>query len=267
MDTNAKIGDRMKSGVNAALIGAKRIHKKASKKITRKHIIFLILFAALVFAGSRINFSQIVGSTNQSFTLFQFFGPIAGSFLGPIFGAVSVLVSQISDYLIFGKAFTMVNVLRLLPMLFAAYYFGVRKKSWSRALCVIVPILAMILFISHPTGRVAWLYAMYWWIPVIVALLPEKYSSNIILKSFGATFTAHAIGSVVWLYAFQMTPEQWIGLIPVVAFERSMFALGIIGSYIGMNLLLCKVVDWFKVPEAVLHIDKSYLVARLWHKA
>ena len=55
------------------------------KKIfSTKRIVFLLVFMAMVFIGNKINFSAVVGANNQYFTLFQFFGPIAGSFLGPI---------------------------------------------------------------------------------------------------------------------------------------------------------------------------------------
>src|SRR3989339_398122 len=84
-------------------------------QFTKKHILFILIFAALVFIGNRINFSAIVGSTNQSFTFFQFFGPIAGAFLGPIFGAISVLFAELADFLLTGKAFTPINIIRLTP--------------------------------------------------------------------------------------------------------------------------------------------------------
>ena len=237
--------------------------------ITKKHIICLILFAALVFIGRRLNFSPIIGADNQFFTLFQFFGPIAGAFLGPIIGAVSVLMAHGTDYILAGKAFTLINIIRLTPMLFAAIYFGARKKLFGKALYakifgVLIPAAAMFAFIIHPIGNQAWFYSMFWLIPIIVALMPVKYSNNLILKSFGATFTAHCVGSVAFLYTVGMTPEAWIALIPVVIFERSMFAMGIIGSYVGMNALLHKVVDKFNIPADVLHVDKSYLLGRLF---
>ena len=65
----------------------------AQKIFSRKGIIFLLLFSVLSLIGMNINFSKLVGAENQFFTLFQFFGPIAGSFLGPIAGALSVLIA------------------------------------------------------------------------------------------------------------------------------------------------------------------------------
>lgn len=254
--------------MNFENIRLKNITNYITDKITKKHLIFLILFAVLVFIGSRINFSLLVGAPNQFFTMFQFFGPIAGAFLGPIFGAISVLGSEIADYFIVGKAFTLINIIRLTPMLFAAYYFGRKYNITSRIVAIIVPLIAIIVFVSHPVGRTVWFFSLYWTIPIIIALLPEKYSHHFSLKSLGATFTAHSVGGAAWIWAIPMTAEQWIALIPVVAFERTLFALGIAGSYLVMNTVLDKAVDKLKdkfkwtIPADVLHINKSYVITK-----
>lgn len=229
---------------------------------TKKRIIFLLLFAAMVFIGNKINFSALVGANNQYFTLFQFFGPIAGSFLGPIFGAVSVLFAQIADFFIAGKAFTLINLIRLTPMLFAAYYFGTKKKSLS----VIVPLIAIAAFVIHPIGRQVWYYSLYWTIPIIVVMLPKKYSNNVLLKSLGATFTAHSVGTMAWVWTVPMTAGQWIMLIPITGYERLLFAAGIAGSYVLMNTVLDKLAERFKwkIPADVLNIDKGYSLFRMF---
>src|SRR5437868_98622 len=41
----------------------------------------------------------------------------------------------------------------------------------------------------------------------------------------------HAVGSVIWLYTTPTTVEMWLGLIPVVALERCLFALGMVVMY------------------------------------
>lgn len=222
-----------------------------------KKIFFILLFSLMVLLGKRINFSAIVGKESQFFTLFQFFGPISGSFLGPIFGAISVLTAQIVDYLITGKILNLVNLLRLTPMVFAAYYFGSKKK-----VILIVPLLAMLFFNLHPIGKQAWIYSLYWTIPFIVRVLPQKYSQNLFLKSLGATFTAHSVGSVAWLYIFPMSSQQWLMLIPVVAFERLMFSFGMTLSYVFLNNLIGEVLKRLKVKIAsgVVFIDKNYLL-------
>jgi hypothetical protein len=225
-----------------------------NKLLTKKRILFIAIFALLVFLGNRINFSAIVGANNQYFTFFQFFGPIAGSFLGPIFGAVAVLVSQTADYIISGKAFTLINVLRLTPMLFAAWYFGAKKKQWT----VIVPAAAIVAFCIHPVGRHAWLYSMFWLIPIVIAFLPNR---NLFLRSLGATFTAHAVGSIAFIYTVPMTAAQWMGLIPVAAMERLLFAVGIAGSYLIFNLVLEVAFDKFNVKVPEIQLNKLRVIA------
>ncbi|MFC1768164.1 hypothetical protein ACFLZX_00230 [Nanoarchaeota archaeon] len=225
------------------------------KLITRKGILFLIIFSVLVFIGDQINFSSLIGAEGQYFTVFQFFGPIAGFFLGPVVGVLAVLIAEIGSFVVLGKALTIVSVLRLLPMLFAAWYFGAKKDKAS----MIIPAAAMILFIVHPVGQQVWFYSLYWLIPIVVKVLPAKYSNNAFLKGLGATFTAHAVGSIVWLYFINsMTPAAWVGLIPIVAFERILFASGIAVSFIVLNTLLDKL-D-LKLRKEYVNVDKNYVL-------
>ena len=56
------------------------------KNFTTKKLIFFSIFMVLSFFAQRVNFSALVGAENQFFTLFQFFAPVAGIFLGPVFG-------------------------------------------------------------------------------------------------------------------------------------------------------------------------------------
>ena len=116
-----------------------------NKIMTKKGFIFLVLFSLLVYSGDKINFSPLIGADNQFFTLFQFFGPIAGSFLGPVVGILAVLIAEVGNFLIVGKEWTLINLVRLLPMLFAAYYFGTRKEKLN----LLVPLLAILAFIVH----------------------------------------------------------------------------------------------------------------------
>jgi len=229
---------------------------KLNKLITKKGLLFLIIFSVLVFIGDRINFSKLIGAENQFFTLFQFFGPVAGAFLGPVVGVLSVLIAEISSYLLLGKAFTLINVLRLSPMIFAAWYFGAKKGKIS----FLVPVLAIIAFVAHPVGRQVWYFALFWTIPIIIKLLPKKYGEKAFLRSLGATFTAHSVGGVMWNYIVPMTPAAWIVLIPIVIFERFLFASGITISFIGLNTLLDKLDT--KTKAEYINVDKKYVLFR-----
>ncbi|MFH1848608.1 MAG: hypothetical protein ABH879_00305 [archaeon] len=226
------------------------------KIFSKKRIIFMAIFLLMVFAGNRINFAPVIGMDNQFFTLFQFFGPIAGAFLGPVYGVLVVLLAELGDFLLVSKTWSLINLVRLTPMLFAAYYFGKNRMNVS----AIVPLAAMAMFILHPVGRQAWFFSLYWLIPVAVKILQSKYS-NLYLRSLGATFTAHAVGSVAWLYTVPMDAGQWTGLIPIVAFERLLFAAGIAGSFYAVNIAL----DWLshrvRIPADLLHIDRRYLLS------
>ncbi len=227
----------------------------AKKHISAKRAVFVILFLAMVFIGNRINFSPLVGADNQFFTLYQFFGPIAGGFLGPLFGIVAVFGAQLADAVVMGKAFTLVNVARFMPMLFAAFYFG-SKKKWVKAT---VPLLCMAVFVMHPEGRNAWFYSLYWLIPFVVSIMP-RFSTNLFLKSLGATFGAHAVGSAIWAWTVPMTAVQWAMLVPITLFERVLFALGIAGSYAVINFALETVSERLKWNVAdVLFLDRRMI--------
>ncbi|MEK6983984.1 MAG: hypothetical protein AABX33_05400 [Nanoarchaeota archaeon] len=245
---------------------------KLNKLMTKKGILFLLIFAVLVFVGERINLPKLVwplltyfgienfplfklvGANNQFFTLFQFFGPVAGAFLGPTVGVLSVLIAEVSSYLTLGKAFTLINILRLLPMLFAAWYFGTKKDKLS----FLIPVIAIVLFIAHPVGRQVWYFSLFWTIPIIIKILPKKYAEKAFPRSLGATFTAHAVGGAMWNYIVPMTPALWIALIPVVIVERLLFAFGITGSFICINTAIDKLDE--KTKSEYLHVEKEYVL-------
>ena len=268
---------------------------KVNKLITRKGIMFLVVFSILVFVGDKINFSKLVGAENQFFTLFQFFGPVAGAFLGPVVGVLSVLIAEVASKVYNHTTFDLITILRLLPMLFATWYFGAKRDKLS----LIVPVLAITAFIAHPVGRQVWYFSLFWTIPIILKFGPEKYSkysvtaiiavmglamfslnpalltiwtvagfvvilvfafrfSGISSKSLGATFTAHAVGGAIWNYIVPMTAKAWIALIPVVVFERLVFASGIAVSFVVLNTLLDKLDA--ETKSEYLNIDKRYVL-------
>src|SRR3989344_1523354 len=107
-----------------------------------KRAYFFVLFILLVYFANKINFSALVGADNQFFTLFQFFGPIAGGFLG-LWGSLSVLFAEVLDMFITHKSFTLITTLRLFPMVFGAFYFAMiaRRHDWSRTTLYIMPFI------------------------------------------------------------------------------------------------------------------------------
>lgn len=111
-----------------------------------------------------------------------------------------------------------------LPTLCGTLYFTLMRKNalYARIIATAPATICMMLFWIHPVGQTAFLYPIYWVIPVVVAIMNKK---SFFLQALGSTFTAHAVGSVLWLYGGLLTsPVAWITLIPVVAYERIGFA-------------------------------------------
>ena len=225
-------------------------------KNSKRKIVFFTLFIALTLIAMEINFSPLLGVDEQSFTLFQFFGPVAGAFLG-IFGVFAVLVAEMVNFALVGKEVTAINLLRLTPMLFAAYYFSRNtKKGFNDKLSLIIPVLAMIAFWSTPAGAQAWYYALFWLIPIAVKFLPDR----LFLRSLGATFTAHAVGASLFALAVPMTAEVWTMLVPITAMERLLFAGGVTVSYILFTNILNaadKIMNWD--IDGIINIDRRYV--------
>ncbi|OGH87515.1 MAG: hypothetical protein A3J93_03225 [Candidatus Magasanikbacteria bacterium RIFOXYC2_FULL_42_28] len=207
-----------------------------------KHNLLLAILIALGLIIMQIPFTKMVG-VNLKFTLFDFYGPVMGAFLGSIWGVLVVLVMQLVNWAIHGFDASAGTLIRLFPMLFATLYFA--KKS--RAI-LLVPAVAMIGFWATPEGREAWYYALYWLIPMVAYFWHDKF---VIARALGATFTAHAVGGVLFAYIIKLPAVAWIGLIPVVWKERGLMAIGIMLTYLaGKKLLELATKKWaLELPE------------------
>jgi len=217
----------------------------------KKKLLFLVLFTIVGFISLQVPFNKLMGS-NVSFTLFDFFGPIAGAFLGSVFGIGSVLAVEVVNMLVKHSTWNIGSIIRLFPTLFAVYYFAVfSKKQTTGKWILFVPFISIFAFLAHPIGRQVPLYTLFWLIPFVAYKLslkgnssselsrfPYRFRNNLYIRSLGATFTAHAIGGAAWIWAFNLPTKVWQGLIPVVIEERILFAAGIAGSYIVVKYAL-----------------------------
>jgi hypothetical protein len=223
------------------------------KLFSVRGLAFLALFAVLAFIGLNTGVFALQGVTGKSFTLFELFGPVAGGFLG-IAGVAAVFLAKAAAFVLSGAPFSFWDVAKLTPMMFAAYYFWKNgAKAFSDRLGLLVPALAMLAFWLNPVGQQAWIYALYWTIPIIVKFLPDR----LLLRSYGATFTAHAVGSVLFLYTVPTVPALWIALIPIVALERTVFALGITATYWVFTSVL-NAVDKVVGISKDINVEKRY---------
>lgn len=193
----------------------------------KNKLLFLTIFTIISFVTLQMPFNKLAGS-NVSFTLFDFFAPIAGAFLGPFYGVGSVLGVEVINNLIKQTPWTTGSIIRLFPTLFAVYYFAVISKKGSERGILAVPIISILVFLAHPIGRQVPYYTLFWMIPLIA----YRFRNNLFMKSLGATFTAHSVGGAAWIWAFNLKAAVWNSLIPVVISERLLFAVGISVSYI-----------------------------------
>src|SRR3989338_470546 len=220
------------------------------QKLNLKKIIFLAAFALIGLAAMQVPFSQLVGAKGVRFSLFDFYGPIAGGFVGSIWGLVTVGIMQLANWAWHGFATDAGTIIRFFPMLFALLYFA-KKTRWM----LLVPAIAMIAFWAHPEGRQAWYYALYWLIPIAGYFFHEK---SILLRALGTTFTAHAVGGALWIWIFNMKAILWIGLIPVVWKERGLMAIGITLTFILFNFLMSVIAQKTKIQLPFIKLNPKY---------
>src|SRR5207237_10360114 len=107
----------------------------------------------------------------------------------------------------------------------------------------------MALFIVHPIGSQAFMYSFYWLIPIGLFGLARK---TLFLEALGSTFVAHAVGSVIWLYTVPTTAGMWVGLIPIVAVERLLFAMGMVVMYRFIMGIKSMILSFDTLPLAAL---------------
>jgi hypothetical protein len=177
------------------------------------------LTACGVKVASILKTSYIVGSHAAFFS--------ASSIAMPLMGAWSSIPAIMMTFA-FGFAVRMALGASLLPMfafwvpgLCAALYWQLPSRFYRFGL----PLLCMILFLVHPTGLAAAPYALYWFIPMVIAF---RTSNSIWHDALASTFIAHAVGSVIWIYTVPMSAAVWLALIPVVACERTLYTAGIV---------------------------------------
>ncbi len=220
----------------------------------KKKILFLVLFIGLGLIALSIPFTNIIGGSMAKFSLFDFFAPASGMFIGSLWGALAVTVVKVASWLMNGGGeIDMFTIARFITLAGAAFYFGSKKKYPA-----FIALACMIAFWAHPVGRQAWVYALYWLIPIVATFKKDSLALN----SLGATFTAHCIGSIGFLYVIPTTPELWISLIPIVFMERALMAGGIWVSYPVFNTILDRLTKFSFFKHAKTLVNKNYVISK-----
>lgn len=180
-------------------------------------LVFLTLFCG---SAQIMKLNSIQGLIKSFFSFSHCVTPLIGMFFG-----------------MWGSALLMLGMVSMKISGFVAYtYFGV--PTFAASLCwatrnrfvrIGIPALCMALFIAHPIGFASAPYAFYWFIPIVCAF---AHTQNRFLTALSSTFVAHGVGSVIHLYFINpMNSSAWLALIPVVALERLVLALGMYVSY------------------------------------
>ncbi len=218
---------------------------------SKQNLYFIIIFTILGFLALQVPVTQLAGS-KAKFTLFDAFGPIAGSFIGTVPGVIAVFLMQLFNFLVHGaNVLDVGTIIRFFPSLFAVAYFSRKSK-----LGIIVPLIAIVVFNVNPIGRSVWYFSLYWLIPIVCHVLR---SHSLLARSLGATFTAHAVGGALWIWAFALPKAVWISLIPVIAMERALFTLGIVTAYVTITNVLGYCIR-AKIVHLSFTIEQQYLL-------
>lgn len=221
---------------------------------SKQNLYFIAIFTIIGFIALQVPVAQLVGS-KAKFTIFDAFGPIAGSFIGTVPGVVAVFFMQLFNFLVHGaNVLDTGTIIRFFPSLFAVAYFSRKSK-----LGIIVPLLAIVAFIANPIGRSVWYFSLYWLIPIVCHALRERF---LLARALGATFTAHAVGGSLWIWAFALPKTVWASLIPVVAMERALFTVGIVVAYLTVTNVLGYLVR-VKIIHLPFHLESKYILSAL----
>lgn len=222
--------------------------KKISNKIPG--VIFFIALALIMICTKNLFIHTALGSNYKISLYNSCIAPISSGFLGNIWGIIVICFVKLLNILFFNGSFGELSEMILpslgLPTIAAMLYFG-KKTVWS----LLFSIGAFIIFNMHPVGQNAWQYSLFWMIPIVCYFYFDR---SLFARCLGATFTAHAVGSIIWLYCFSLTAQQWLELIPIVAYERLSIGMGMFAIYAsfyyGHRIILAKNQNGYSVLNA-----------------
>ncbi|HEX2978295.1 MAG TPA: hypothetical protein VHO47_04215 [Candidatus Babeliales bacterium] len=202
-----------------------------------KALFGLALSFILLQIVSLFKVNAILGSQCAFFSLSNSVLPLIGVWCGlPLAIGGLVLRGLLKGLLFTDTIFT--PLAYHIPTICASAYWSAE----NRAIKILIPLICIALFLAHPVGAQAWWYSCYWFIPMVIQLIPVR---SLFLTAFGTTFTAHAVGSVLWIYCLSMTVPMFAALMPIVIIERLIYASGMVliyycGNWFGEKLIKIK---------------------------
>lgn len=175
--------------------------------------------ALMVKVSSCAKISYMLGSYAAFFSLSGVMLPVIGAFHTRRTIFMSVFMMCVMRMMC-GLS-VMTSLAFWVPGLCAALYWRMARPAYRIGL----PVLCMILFVAHPVGASAWMYAVPWIVPMIAYTYHKQYT---FVHAWASTYVAHAVGSVIWVYSVpSMTSAMWLGLLPIACAERLFYACAI----------------------------------------
>lgn len=185
-----------------------------------------------------VKLSTFAGDSLSYFSLASVVMPLSG-LLGMGFVGFTIVARLAMGVLLSGTPLS--ATVYYVPTFCASAYWTAKSKLFS----VVVPLVCMFFFLLHPVGSQAWLYSCYALVPVCLSFFPRKFPFTHALTS---TFIAHSVGSVMWVYLNPaVTAESLLALIPIVAVERFLFAVGMTAVYYAVHYVKDHVLSTFLV--------------------
>jgi len=215
-----------------------------------KKITLLTLWSGVYLVRKSLPIEALIGGAN-----FVVITPLLGSFLslpqtGCILGMLTLIKFGLGALPITLGLPTMLATLSWSTRLRSRGYVGqaINKKSslffrlGDAFLHLVLPMVCIAIFVTHPVGRHAWPYATYWTIPMMMwAVRNIAGWSGSFWIALQSTFIAHALGSIMYLFTVPMTASMWLTLIPVVAVERLTMASTTCFLYESSRMILASI--------------------------
>jgi hypothetical protein len=196
-----------------------------AKKNVIKCIVGSLGFSLFVILSNFFKLNYIVGSHAAYFSAATAISPLAGVH-GATFGCAAFLFGALFKLL--GGINPICYIVYHIPSLCGALFWAGSRFVFG----FLLPLVCMGLFMIHPEGGAAWVYTLYWLIPVWLFLSGRR---SVFTDALSCTFVMHAVGSVMWLYMAYIPSTVWLGLIPVVAVERFLLACAMASAHVVLQ--------------------------------
>jgi hypothetical protein len=126
-------------------------------------------FAGIAKISGLMKISFLVGSQMVWFSATNSVLPLAGAFGGVMGSGFVFFIRQLIHFMCF-KTVSLSFLAFCIPGLCASLYWSTQHY----VIRLLLPIACMGLFVIHPVGAQAFVYSLYWLIPVVLFFLPQR---------------------------------------------------------------------------------------------